>query len=890
MTLARTASLASLAPYRLVPGADPAMILHALALSLGPVQVLGPPITSGAQDAASITAAVATDLNGDGTTDFLWTDFGGGNVGWAPGLGGGAFDGAQTLSLDTIESFVQAYVGSIDVDGDGDEDIVYAAENVFGHGVRWIENLGAERFAAYAPLPGGPGEVSGLAVFDVDGDGDDDLVLIEGSFGATSLHWMEWGPGAGLAPAVLRIPLPGQPYEPKGRDMDGDGVLDLVWRDGSSQRIFWSRSLAGGSSGPPQVLVPGVGGFWEFDVLDVEGDGDQDVIGTLNGTPLGVFLNDGALGFTAAPVTLVGGGFTELWGGDLDGDGDMDLVTLVASVQQSVFAVHENVGGLTFAAPTTYDLGTVQVNSGEVGATDLDGDGDLDPWAANRGIVWRPNDGGGGFGSARPLAEGLLPPGYRAANAGDVDGDGRPEVVTASVNGLVIARNYPGEAAFIEEIPVPGRPNMAPIVVDMDGDGDLDVLVATSGAFTPVLGQVALLENDGGVQPPVSLTGAFGRYVRAQPGDADGDGRMDVFVEWLVSGNAELDHAWWIQTPGGGFQQGPLLGQPGYELLRTGDVDGDGRADVLAARRTGAQTQLLWTHTGPGGSFGPTQTIAFLPTEFTSYDVAELADVDRDGRLDLCVIVPTQGLRVALGQAGGGFGPLTLVAPSATLLGKELAVGDVDLDGHLDVVSRDSTTLLFFAGDGQGGFASPAPQAQSNGFSSNLSDLVLVDVDGDHDLDVLRFGATNIVVHLGTSRLGRGYCQAETVGSTGLRPRVHAAGSAVIADNDLTLGADQLPPGEFGIFLMSPNRDHLPATGGAGTLCLGQGLARFQRPGEVRQADAAGTVSLAVDLGALPAPASVAQGSTRYFQYWTRDRIGGVPTSNFTGALSLGFR
>ena len=81
--------------------------------------------------------------------------------------------------------------------------------------------------------------------------------------------------------------------------------------------------------------------------------------------------------------------------------------------------------------------------------------------------------------------------------------------------------------------------------------------------------------------------------------------------------------------------------------------------------------------------------------------------------------------------------------------------------------------------------------------------------------------------------------------------------------------------------------------GSLGTLCLGGGVGRFDRPGEARTADGQGTVTLDVDLSDVPQPLaaqSVVAGETWRFQAWYRDAVNGVATSNFSGSLAVEFR
>lgn len=138
--------------------------------------------------------------------------------------------------------------------------------------------------------------------------------------------------------------------------------------------------------------------------------------------------------------------------------------------------------------------------------------------------------------------------------------------------------------------------------------------------------------------------------------------------------------------------------------------------------------------------------------------------------------------------------------------------------------------------------------------------------------------------------VGTSYC-TPTLNSTGTVGAIAATGSDLVSRNDLTLRASGLPPGRFGIFLVG--RASGTSTVGAGVLCLSGPIGRYQGPGQVRQVDAMGTFSLAIDLAAIPTPtafSSASAGETYSFQAWHRDGTPAAPAFNFTDGLSVTFR
>jgi len=144
----------------------------------------------------------------------------------------------------------------------------------------------------------------------------------------------------------------------------------------------------------------------------------------------------------------------------------------------------------------------------------------------------------------------------------------------------------------------------------------------------------------------------------------------------------------------------------------------------------------------------------------------------------------------------------------------------------------------------------------------------------------------------GSATIGTNYCTA-VPNSTGSSATISASGSAVAANNNLTLEADLLPNSSFGYFLTSTTQGFVANPGGSsGNLCLGGSIGRYVGPGQIKNSGTLGAISLALNLTQTPQPSgfvTIAAGQTWSFQAWFRDSAGGVATSNFTNGLTINF-
>jgi hypothetical protein len=134
-----------------------------------------------------------------------------------------------------------------------------------------------------------------------------------------------------------------------------------------------------------------------------------------------------------------------------------------------------------------------------------------------------------------------------------------------------------------------------------------------------------------------------------------------------------------------------------------------------------------------------------------------------------------------------------------------------------------------------------------------------------------------------TCDLGTRYCTPASNNSTGSPAAITLSGSDVVADNDLTLTADGLPPNSLGYFIAGLSNNTFTPPGAAGSFCVGgSGMARLL---PAIDSGAGGTMSFQPDLNDVPRFGAITPGTFLHFQCWFQDGT----TSNFTDAVVLTF-
>ncbi|MCP3915010.1 MAG: hypothetical protein GY711_05605 [bacterium] len=134
--------------------------------------------------------------------------------------------------------------------------------------------------------------------------------------------------------------------------------------------------------------------------------------------------------------------------------------------------------------------------------------------------------------------------------------------------------------------------------------------------------------------------------------------------------------------------------------------------------------------------------------------------------------------------------------------------------------------------------------------------------------------------------VGTSYCGPAIPNSTGFPGRITATGSSAVAANNLTLVADDLPPGQFGYFLAGEVQGFFQPPGSTGFICLSGNIGRYNQTQNIIMGPMG---SISADLTSIPVnpPTAVMPGDTWNFQCWYRDA---GPSNNFTDGLTVTFQ
>ena len=359
--------------------------------------------------------------------------------------------------------------------------------------------------------------------------------------------------GTPFGPGLIITTAADSAYSVYAADVDGDGDQDVLSASRLDDKIAWYENDGGL---PPvftaHIITTAADGASSVYAADVDSDGHTDVLSaSQNDGKIAWYENDGGSlpTFTSHTITTAADGARSVYAADLDSDGDLDVLS--ASWEDNKVAWYEN-NGASPPAFTTHVITTNADDAHAVYAADVDRDGDLDVLSASwmdKTIAWYENDGDSPPAFSRHVITTAADGAY-AVHVADVDGDGDPDVLSASQNDDKIAwYENSGETppAFTSHtITTNAAGALSVYAVDVDRDGDTDVLSASY-----LDNKVAWYENDGASPPAftshtITTSADFARSVYAA--DVDGDGDLDV-----LSASAEDDKIAWCENLGGQF-------------------------------------------------------------------------------------------------------------------------------------------------------------------------------------------------------------------------------------------------------------------------------------------------------------------------------------------------
>jgi hypothetical protein len=570
-----------------------------------------------------------------------------------------------------------------------------------------------------------------LAVADFNGDGKPDVFVGNAIFFGN-------GDGTFQPPVTVTGIVPSIVW---AIDLNGDGKADLLGlsSDGKQLVVYIGNGDGTFKAGVPYNLGTVYVTAWLV-FGDFNGDHKTDVAvicGCLQ--PQGVvLLGNGDGTFQSTPLPLAVPAFAS-WtvAGDFNGDGKLDLATfnLVGSGNAYVSTVSLQLGngdGTFQTATTACTIPGSSATGGNIAAADVNGDGKLDLVIGATVIGVCLGNGDGTFSNAPNYYQPVSSAGAFVVIA-DFNLDGKPDVVAN--NEILLGKGngtFQGQAAT----PLPYSSFNASVVGKFVKNGAPGVAVVGLSSSNGSVSTLSILTNNG--------TGALSlahTYVLPQPGsgiataDLNGDGNLDL----IVTGSAPTSMNWSYSVllgNGDGSFKPPVLYQqsvPGGGTLPIvmADFNGDGKVDMAVPIGTSVAVLL-----GNGdGTFGS-------PAYFLDGNASSIvsADFNGDAKLDIAA-AGGSGLAILLGKGDGTFQPATF---PGIALGYPLLTADLNGDGKADLVGPvvlhsgpyPSGAIQVLLGNGDGTFSSLGTFPGSGIYSYSTA-IALADMNGDGKLDVI---------------------------------------------------------------------------------------------------------------------------------------------------------
>lgn len=346
-----------------------------------------------------------------------------------------------------------------------------------------------------------------------------------------------------------------------------------------------------------------------------------------------------------------------------------------------------------------------------LGVADFDGDGRNDIGVNRYDVhILLNKSTKGSIDFQKVIVEGFSPNNYdpTATAAADLDGDGKPDLVTGNYNGyeIKIYRNTSSIGSLSFEAPIKMTHMAAPfniILQDVDGDGKPDMITNNIGLFANHVSIYRNISLPGNIAfEPVQEVKIGNSANRMCMADLDSDGKPDLFVnDW--GGTSFSTFTILRNTSSIGSISFDRVQVPHYSALSAdgavGDVDGDGKLDIAITHDTwntiGTQKSLvIYKNNSTPGSISFTPVPVDDSTTNSKYHVA-LSDLDGDGKIDLYA---SGGLKLMKNTGSPGNISLVPVSSYFSPIGGATNVPntDWDNDSRPDLILTSNSALYVF--------------------------------------------------------------------------------------------------------------------------------------------------------------------------------------------------